>query len=135
MIILRTIIMGIFLLVFIMYISFVLVTSDPCKRIDRATIPVRLGSEFLKTMVEPWTSPQFLQTIDQSSARTRIRLAILFRIQFYSDVNPPVVCDWDMYKEQVLGPDNSLIQKERNQNQQNNESQNQLPQLPSQDKQ
>lgn len=113
MIILRTIITAIVLLFIIIYTVFVLITSNPCTRIDRATIPVRYASEFAKTMAKPWSEPQTLNSIDQWSAKQRLRMAILFRIQFYSDAVPPIRCDWDIYKNQILGPDDSLIQKEK----------------------
>lgn len=113
MIILRTIITAIVLLFIIIYACFVLITSNPCTRIDRATIPVRYASEFAKTMAKPWSQPETLQSIDQWSAKQRLRMAILFRIQFYSDAVPPVRCDWDIYKESILGSDNGLIQKEK----------------------
>lgn len=113
MIILRTIITAIVLLFIIIYACFVLITSNPCTRIDRATIPVRYASEFAKTMAKPWSQPETLSGIDQWSAKQRLRIAIIFRIQFYSDSVPPVRCDWDQYKEAVLGSDNSLLQKEK----------------------
>lgn len=113
MIILRTIITAIVLLFIIIYACFVLITSNPCTRIDRATIPVRYASEFAKTMAKPWSQPETLNGIDQWSAKQRLRLAILFRIQFYSDHVPPIRCDWDIYKEKVLGSDNGLLEKER----------------------
>lgn len=34
------------------------------------------------------------------------------RIQFYSETVPPVVCDWDTYKDRVLGTDSSLSEKD-----------------------
>lgn len=113
MIILRTIITGIFLLLFIMYSTYVLVASDPCVRTDRVTIPIRIASEFAQTMAKPWSQPETLRSIETWSAKQRLRMAIIFRIQFYSDAVPPIRCDWDAYKEQVLGPENSLLQKER----------------------
>jgi hypothetical protein len=112
MIILRTIISVIVLLFIIVYVSFVLLTTNPCQRIDRATMPVRYAAEFAKTAAKPWSTPESLTSIDQWSVRTRFSLAILFRIQFYSDVVPPIRCDWDQHKALILGPDSSLIKRE-----------------------
>lgn len=112
MIIIRMMIAAIVCLTIIAYLSYVMVTSSPCERIDRATLPVRLATDFTKQAVKPWTQPSTLDKIDGFSARTRLRAALLFRIQFYSDRVPPVICDWDAYKDRILNADSTLEQKD-----------------------
>ncbi|WP_291593565.1 hypothetical protein [Comamonas sp.] len=89
-----------------------MITSDPCTRIDRATKPIELTTDFVVVLAKPWAEPQTLQSIRNWSARTRLRAAIVFRIQFYSDSVPPVVCDWDLAKDRILGTDSSLSEKD-----------------------
>lgn len=112
MIIIRMMIAAIVCLALIVYFCYVLITSNPCERIDRATLPVRLSTDLTKVIVKPWSHPETLDSIDRFSARTRLKLALLFRIQFYSDRVPPVVCDWDAYKDQILGGDTYFERKD-----------------------
>ncbi|EOZ8645348.1 hypothetical protein ACQWTT_001099 [Acinetobacter baumannii] len=112
MIFIRMLISAVVVLLFVIYFTYVLVTSDPCTRIDRATKPIELTTELVTAFAKPWAEPETLQSIRNWSARTRLRAAIVFRIQFYSDSVPPVICDWDAVKDRMLGADSSLSEKD-----------------------
>lgn len=112
MIFIRMLISAVVVLLFVIYFTYVMLTTDSCERISRATKPIQLTTDFVNVLAKPWAEPATLQSIDNWSARTRLRAAILFRIQFYSETVPPVVCDWDTYKDRVLGTDSSLSEKD-----------------------
>lgn len=122
MILIRMIIASVLLLSILVYMVFLLVSTDPCTRINRATIPVVYATDIAKAAAKPWSSPQTMQAMDVWGAKTRLRFALLFRIQFYSDSVPPVLCDWDQYKDQILGGDSTLKDKDT-ENQKNVEQQ------------
>ena len=113
MIIIRMLIAAVICLAIIVYVCYVLITSSPCERIDRATLPVRYATDVTKAIAKPWSQPETLNAIDRFSARTRLKAALLFRIQFYSDRVPPVICDWDAYKDQILGNSSYFEDKDK----------------------
>lgn len=123
MIIIRMLIAAVVCLTLIVYFFYVLITSSPCERIDRATLPIRLGTDVTKVIVKPWGDAETLNAIDRFSARSRLRAALFFRIQFYSDRVPPVVCDWDAYKDQILG-DGSYFEEKDSENRKKAENTN-----------
>ena len=112
MIFIRMMISAVLVLLLVIYFTYVLITSSPCERISRATKTIDLTNDFVVILAKPWAELETLQSIKNWSAKTRLRAAILFRIQFYSDSVPPVVCDWDVYKDQILGTDSSLSEKD-----------------------
>lgn len=112
MIVIRMLFSAVVVLLLVIYFTYVMVTFDPCTRIDRATKPIELTTDFVQVLAKPWAEPQTLQSIDNWSAKNRLRAAIFFRIQFYSDTVPAVVCDWDAVKDQILGTDSSLSEKD-----------------------
>ncbi|NNH79208.1 hypothetical protein HLH17_16445 [Acinetobacter sp. ANC 5380] len=107
MIIFRMIISGIIALSLVIYFFYVFVVSSPCERLSRATKPIDLGTSLVVTLSEPWSSPNTLSSIEAWSAKTRLKAAVLLRIQFYSKSEQPVICDWDKYVE-VVSPTSSL---------------------------
>lgn len=112
MIIIRMLFSAVVVLLFVIYFTYVMVTFDPCTRLDRATKPIEFTTDFVQVLAKPWAEPQTLQSISNWSARNRLRAAIFLRIQFYSDSIPPVVCDWDSVKDQILGSNSSLAEKD-----------------------
>ena len=101
MIIFRMIISGIIALGLVVYFFYVFVVSSPCERLSRATKPIDLGASVVSTLAKPWTSDEALNYIEAWSAKTRLKSAVLLRIQFYSDSEQPVVCDWDQYVDVI----------------------------------
>ena len=112
MIFIRMLVSAVIVLMFVIYFTYVMLTTNSCERISRATKPIQLTTDFVNILAKPWAEPETLQSIDDWSARTRLRAAILFRIQFYSESVPPIVCDWDAYKDRVLGNQSSLSEKD-----------------------
>lgn len=106
MIFLKMIIQSVVLIFILIYLTYVLITSSPCERISRATKPIEIISDGVVIFAKPWVEPETIYRIRNWSARSRLNAAILFRIQFYSNAVPPVVCDWDAQKDQILGTGN-----------------------------
>ena len=112
MILIKMLFSAVMVLLCVIYFTYVMVTFDPCTRLDRATKPIELTTDFVQVIAKPWSEPQKLETISNWSERNRLRAAIFLRIQFYSETVPPVVCDWDAVKDQVLGSNSSLAEKD-----------------------
>lgn len=101
MIIFRMIISALIALAITIYFFYVFVVSNPCERLSRATKPIDLGANLVAEVVQPWTTPNAVASIENWSARTRLRSAMLLRVQFYSKSEQPIICDWDIYADQM----------------------------------
>lgn len=87
----------------VFYLGYMLITSDPCTRIERATKPVYLAGIVVQRVAEPWSSPSTMKWLEQNTFKSQLWSALFIRKFAYYKAEPPIICSWDAYADLVGG--------------------------------
>lgn len=121
----------------IFYCIYVILVSEPCARIERASKPVYFAGVLVQEIAEPWSSPSTMKWLEQQTFKLQLRTALVLRKQFYSKSETPVICDWDAYADLVGGTPmtNTSNKAEPKQTEESKEQSNEQSKAPVQDSQ
>lgn len=86
---------SIFVALLLSYAGFVLVATEACVRIERSTVPVKLGAMAVSYFAKPWATPETMARIEFYGLKSRLNMANFMQKQFYTGEN--VVCGWNKF--------------------------------------
>lgn len=86
---------SIFVAVLLIYAGYVLVATQPCTRVERSTMVVKLAGELVYTIAKPWASQETLARIVLYSLKWRVGMANFVQHQFYSEDR--ITCGWNRF--------------------------------------
>ncbi len=93
--VMKSFFVSIFVALLLSYAGYVLIATEACVRIERATIPVKWGGLMISHFAKPWAFPETIARIELYSLKSRLNVANFVQRQFYMDEH--VVCGWNKF--------------------------------------